>query len=150
MLRMLSLHSVIRILVPHSCLSASLSRLTHAAQQSRDLITSLKRYYSNAFVDAGRQDAMNVFLGVFMPSVRTYFYVMFLCFCVLCSSLESASLFITETSPTSILIVYLFLLNSRVNRMYGKWMTIHSTTRHGCAFAVLCTFVVSSLGLFFL
>eukprot|EP00698_Gefionella_okellyi_P005109 TRINITY_DN14690_c0_g1_i1.p1 TRINITY_DN14690_c0_g1~~TRINITY_DN14690_c0_g1_i1.p1 ORF type:complete len:980 (+),score=173.27 TRINITY_DN14690_c0_g1_i1:85-3024(+) len=42
--------------------------LSKTAQQSRDLITSLKRYYSNAFVDAARQDAMNVFLGVFIPA----------------------------------------------------------------------------------
>jgi len=45
------------------------NRLSKTAQQSRDLITSLKRYYSNAFVDAARQDAMNVFLGVFIPKV---------------------------------------------------------------------------------
>jgi hypothetical protein len=53
----------------HKPLLTVRGRLTRAAQQSRDLITSLKRYYSNAFVDAARQDAMNVFLGVFVPQV---------------------------------------------------------------------------------
>eukprot|EP01031_Cornospumella_fuschlensis_P036475 gene36475-44250_t len=33
-----------------------------------ELLTSIKRYYSNAFTDMVKQDAMNVFLGCFVPS----------------------------------------------------------------------------------
>lgn len=29
----------------------------------RELLTSVRRYYSNAFTDRAKQDAMNLFLG---------------------------------------------------------------------------------------
>lgn len=38
-------------------------RINHWSSHSRDLIESVKRYYTNSFVDAQRQDAINVFLG---------------------------------------------------------------------------------------
>jgi hypothetical protein len=31
-------------------------------------LTSIKRYYSNAFTDNVKQDAMNIFLGYYIPS----------------------------------------------------------------------------------
>jgi hypothetical protein len=34
---------------------------------SRDMIESIKRYYSNSFTDAEKQDAINLFLGNFIP-----------------------------------------------------------------------------------
>ncbi|CAG8459681.1 7646_t:CDS:10 [Paraglomus occultum] len=37
------------------------------SNQSRDVIESIKRYYNNAFTDAEKQDAINVFLGNFVP-----------------------------------------------------------------------------------
>jgi phosphatidylinositol 3,5-bisphosphate 5-phosphatase len=38
-----------------------------AAMQSRDLVTSLRRFYSNKVTDAEKQHAMNLFLGNFVP-----------------------------------------------------------------------------------
>ncbi len=38
-----------------------------AATQSRDLMTSIRRFYSNAYTDAEKQDAINLFLGNFVP-----------------------------------------------------------------------------------
>ena len=38
-----------------------------AATQSRDLMTTLRRFYSNTYTDAEKQDAMNLFLGHFIP-----------------------------------------------------------------------------------
>ncbi|KAJ3371554.1 phosphatidylinositol-3,5-bisphosphate 5-phosphatase [Allomyces arbusculus] len=35
------------------------------ATQSRDMIETLKRYYNNSFTDAEKQDAIDIFLGVF-------------------------------------------------------------------------------------
>jgi hypothetical protein len=37
------------------------------ATHSRDLFTTVKRYYSNSFTDAEKQDSINLFLGVFIP-----------------------------------------------------------------------------------
>ncbi|RMC13127.1 hypothetical protein DUI87_10658 [Hirundo rustica rustica] len=37
-------------------------------QHSKDIMQTLSRYYSNAFSDADRQDAINLFLGVFKPA----------------------------------------------------------------------------------
>lgn len=38
----------------------------------RELLTSIRRYYSNAFTDRAKQDAINLFLGYFVPdSTRT-------------------------------------------------------------------------------
>jgi hypothetical protein len=42
--------------------------LLFKASQSRDMIHTISRYYSNAFADADKQNAMNIFLGVFEPS----------------------------------------------------------------------------------
>ncbi|KAK4395033.1 Phosphoinositide phosphatase SAC2 [Sesamum angolense] len=38
-----------------------------AATQSQELLRTLQRYYSNAYMDAEKQDAINVFLGHFQP-----------------------------------------------------------------------------------
>lgn len=40
------------------------------ATQSRDLMTSIRRFYSNTYTDAEKQDAMNLFLGNFIPDAR--------------------------------------------------------------------------------
>jgi len=37
-----------------------------------EFLTSIKRYYSNSFTDRVKQDAMNLFLGYFQPSVHEY------------------------------------------------------------------------------
>ncbi|GAB4817891.1 hypothetical protein N2152v2_004937 [Parachlorella kessleri] len=37
------------------------------ATQSRDVLTSIRRYYSNAYTDAEKQDAINLLLGSFVP-----------------------------------------------------------------------------------
>ncbi len=34
-----------------------------AATQSKDLMTSIRRFYSNTYTDAEKQDAINLFLG---------------------------------------------------------------------------------------
>jgi phosphatidylinositol 3,5-bisphosphate 5-phosphatase len=44
----------------------------HTAQtgpinKHKELLTSIRRYYSNAFTDRVKQDAMNLFLGYFIP-----------------------------------------------------------------------------------
>ena len=36
--------------------------------QHKELLTSIRRYYSNAFTDRLKQDAMNLFLGYYLPS----------------------------------------------------------------------------------
>ncbi|KAI8927041.1 SacI homology domain-containing protein, partial [Entophlyctis helioformis] len=38
---------------------------------SRDMIESIRRYYSNSFTDAEKQDAMNLFLGNYVPLKQT-------------------------------------------------------------------------------
>lgn len=38
-----------------------------ATVQSRDLMTSIRRFYSNTVSDAEKQHAMNLFLGNFVP-----------------------------------------------------------------------------------
>ncbi|CAI0473100.1 unnamed protein product [Linum tenue] len=38
-----------------------------AATQSQEFFRTLQRYYSNAYVDAQKQDAINIFLGYFQP-----------------------------------------------------------------------------------
>jgi len=37
------------------------------SSHSRDLINTIKRYYSNSFTDSDKQDAINLFLGNFVP-----------------------------------------------------------------------------------
>lgn len=37
----------------------------------KELLTSIRRYYSNAFTDRLKQDAMNLFLGYYVPSRHT-------------------------------------------------------------------------------
>ncbi|KAI4325377.1 hypothetical protein MLD38_030783 [Melastoma candidum] len=39
----------------------------NAATQSQEFFRTLQRYYSNAYIDAVKQDAINVFLGYFQP-----------------------------------------------------------------------------------
>ena len=39
----------------------------NASVQSRDLMTSIRRFYSNTVSDAEKQHAMNLFLGNFVP-----------------------------------------------------------------------------------
>ncbi|KAJ8479227.1 hypothetical protein OPV22_022954 [Ensete ventricosum] len=38
-----------------------------AATQSQELLRTIQRYYSNAYMDAEKQDAINIFLGHFQP-----------------------------------------------------------------------------------
>ncbi|KAL4560124.1 hypothetical protein LXL04_032273 [Taraxacum kok-saghyz] len=40
-----------------------------AASQSQEFFRTLQRYYSNAYMDAEKQDAINVFLGHYQPEV---------------------------------------------------------------------------------
>lgn len=47
--------------------STSTSSSSSSGKQS-EFLTSIKRYYSNAFTDMVKQDAMNLFLGYFIPS----------------------------------------------------------------------------------
>ncbi|CAF3229465.1 unnamed protein product [Rotaria sp. Silwood2] len=51
-------------------------KLTPAwSTQSRDIVQTLSRYYSNTFSDAEKQHAMNLFLGVFQPRIgRPHFW----------------------------------------------------------------------------
>lgn len=42
-------------------------RAGNMLSQSRDLLTTMKRYYSNSFTDAEKQDSINLFLGNFIP-----------------------------------------------------------------------------------
>lgn len=42
-------------------------KISRWTSHSRDMIESIKRYYSNSFTDAEKQDAMNLFLGVYVP-----------------------------------------------------------------------------------
>ena len=39
-----------------------------SSKHGSELLTSIKRYYSNAFTDMVKQDAMNVFLGCYIPN----------------------------------------------------------------------------------
>jgi hypothetical protein len=43
----------------------------HICSQHKELLTSIRRYYSNAFTDRLKQDAMNLFLGYYAPSRNT-------------------------------------------------------------------------------
>ncbi|KAJ4908053.1 Phosphoinositide phosphatase SAC4 [Raphanus sativus] len=38
-----------------------------AATQSQEFLRTLQRYYNNAYMDADKQDAINIFLGTFQP-----------------------------------------------------------------------------------
>lgn len=42
-----------------------------ATHQHKELLTSIRRYYSNAFTDRLKQDAMNLFLGYYLPYRHT-------------------------------------------------------------------------------
>lgn len=46
-------------------------RINQWTSHSRDLIESIRRFYSNSFMDAQRQDAINVFLGNYQYTVGT-------------------------------------------------------------------------------
>ena len=43
-------------------------QLTAGTTKHKELLTSIRRYYSNAFTDRLKQDAMNIFLGNFVPA----------------------------------------------------------------------------------
>ncbi|CAB4378561.1 unnamed protein product [Rhizophagus irregularis] len=45
----------------------SYRKINQWTSHSRDLIENLRRYYNNAFADAEKQDAINLFLGNFTP-----------------------------------------------------------------------------------
>jgi hypothetical protein len=47
--------------------SAAASNISNPTSKQGELLTSIKRYYSNAFTDMVKQDAMNIFLGCFVP-----------------------------------------------------------------------------------
>jgi len=42
----------------------------HAAHQSRDFLTTIRRFYSNVVTDEDKQQAINLFLGAFVPPAR--------------------------------------------------------------------------------
>ncbi|KHJ42770.1 hypothetical protein D918_07052 [Trichuris suis] len=44
-------------------------KTAHLQERSRDVIQTLSRYYSNNFVDFDKQNALNLFLGIFHPMV---------------------------------------------------------------------------------
>ena len=41
--------------------------ITTSSLKGSELLTSIKRYYSNSFTDALKQDAINVYLGIYIP-----------------------------------------------------------------------------------
>ncbi|KTW27319.1 hypothetical protein T552_02303 [Pneumocystis carinii B80] len=43
-------------------------KINHWTSHSRDIIESIRRFYTNSFVDAQRQSAINLFLGIKLPS----------------------------------------------------------------------------------
>ena len=60
-----------KVQVSSSASTTSSERSRHEPPRSfkhGELLTSIKRYYSNAFTDRVKQDAMNLFLGCFIPS----------------------------------------------------------------------------------
>jgi hypothetical protein len=44
---------------------------TASIGKHKELLTSIRRYYSNAFTDRLKQDAMNLFLGYYIPSLHS-------------------------------------------------------------------------------
>ncbi|RKP40069.1 SacI homology domain-containing protein [Dimargaris cristalligena] len=44
----------------------SYQKINHWTSQSRDMIETFRRYYSNSFIDSEKQDAINLFLGNFI------------------------------------------------------------------------------------
>lgn len=48
--------------------SKGIAQAGKSGSKPNELLTSIKRYYSNAFTDRLKQDAMNLFLGYFLPS----------------------------------------------------------------------------------
>lgn len=51
----------------HKKVTADRSESTMAIGKHKELLTSIRRYYSNAFTDRLKQDAMNLFLGFYLP-----------------------------------------------------------------------------------
>src|SRR3546814_2110568 len=45
------------------------SQLSSSSTKRMELLTSIRLYYSNAFTDRIKQDAMNLFLGYFIPKM---------------------------------------------------------------------------------
>lgn len=52
----------------HKKVTATQGSVRKQSKHGYELLTSIKRYYSNAFTDRVKQDAMNLFLGYFVPS----------------------------------------------------------------------------------
>ncbi|XP_074601767.1 polyphosphoinositide phosphatase FIG4 [Brevipalpus obovatus] len=50
----------------------SYRKIAPLSSHSRDIMQTLSRYYSNAFSDADKQNAMNVFLGIYRPSMNQF------------------------------------------------------------------------------
>lgn len=51
--------------------TAGMSNIQGPMGKHKELLTSIRRYYSNAFTDRLKQDAMNLFLGYYIPSRHT-------------------------------------------------------------------------------
>lgn len=66
--------NIIQFYLLFQVLAGKSGQAASSSKQS-ELLTSIKRYYSNAFTDMVKQDAMNIFLGCFVPNeVYTSFY----------------------------------------------------------------------------
>lgn len=66
---MILAHSQLRISNNPSYERHSLQTLkVGSTNKHRELLTSIRRYYSNAFTDRAKQDAINLFLGYYMPN----------------------------------------------------------------------------------
>lgn len=48
----------------------SINNAHNIASHSRDLLVTIKRYYSNSFTDAEKQDSINLFLGNYIPWIQ--------------------------------------------------------------------------------
>ncbi|KND03050.1 phosphatidylinositol-3,5-bisphosphate 5-phosphatase [Spizellomyces punctatus DAOM BR117] len=46
-------------------------KISRWTSHSRDMIESIRRYYSNSFTDAEKQDAINLFLGHYVPTANS-------------------------------------------------------------------------------
>lgn len=50
------------------------SNYLYWSSHSRDLINTIKRFYSNSFTDGEKQDAINVFLGIYRPANKLHLW----------------------------------------------------------------------------
>ena len=53
---------------------SSLSSNQPSMGKHKELLTSIRRYYSNTFTDRLKQDAMNLFLGYYIPARYDFFF----------------------------------------------------------------------------